>query len=29
VQARADGAIALPFDVKGALRILHANIRSR
>ena len=29
VQARADGAIALPFDVKGALRILHANLRSR
>lgn len=29
VQARADGAIALPFDVKAALRILHANIRSR
>lgn len=29
VQARADGAIALPFDVKGALRILHANVRSR
>jgi DNA processing protein len=29
VQARADGAIALPFDVKGALRILHANFRSR
>jgi DNA processing protein len=27
VQARADGAIALPFDVKGALRILHANVR--
>jgi DNA protecting protein DprA len=29
VQARADGAIALPFDVKAALRILHANLRSR
>ncbi|HLI94604.1 MAG TPA: DNA-processing protein DprA [Candidatus Baltobacteraceae bacterium] len=29
VQARADGAIALPFDVKGALRILHANLRPR
>lgn len=29
VQARADGAIALPFDIKGALGILHANIRSR
>lgn len=29
VQARADGAIALPFDLKGALRTLHANIRSR
>lgn len=29
VQARANGAIALPFDVKGALRILHANLRSR
>lgn len=29
VQARADGAIALPFDVKAALRILHANVRSR
>ena len=29
VQARADGAVALPFDVKAALRILHANLRSR
>lgn len=29
VQARSDGAIALPFDVKAALRILHANLRSR
>jgi DNA processing protein len=29
VQARADGAIALPFDVTAALRILHANLRSR
>lgn len=29
VQARADGAIALPFEVKAALRILHANVRSR
>lgn len=29
VQARADGAIALPLDVKAALRILHANLRSR
>jgi DNA protecting protein DprA len=29
VQARADGAIALPFDVKAALRIIHANLRSR
>lgn len=29
VQARADGAIALPFDVTAALRIIHANIRSR
>lgn len=29
VQARADGALALPFDVKGAIRILHANLRSR
>ncbi len=29
VQARADGAFALPFDVKAALRILHANLRSR
>jgi DNA processing protein len=29
VQARADGAIALPFDVEAALRILHANLRSR
>jgi DNA processing protein len=29
VQARADGAIALAFDVKAALRILHANVRSR
>jgi DNA processing protein len=28
-QARLDGAIPLPFDVKGALRILHANLRSR
>lgn len=29
VQARADGAIALPFDVKGALRVLHAHRKSR
>ncbi len=29
VQARADGAIALPLDVKAALRILHANLGSR
>ena len=29
VQARADGAIALPFDVKAALRILHAHLGSR
>jgi DNA processing protein len=27
MQARADGAIALPFDVEAALRILHANVR--
>lgn len=29
VQARADGATPIPFDVKAALRILHANHRSR
>lgn len=29
VQARMEGAIALPFDVEGAMRILHANLRSR
>lgn len=29
VQARADGAVALPLEVKAALRILHANVRSR
>lgn len=29
VQARADGAIALPLDVQAAIRILHANVRSR
>lgn len=29
VQARADGAIALAFDVKAALRTIHANLRSR
>lgn len=29
VQARADGAIALPFDVQSALRIFHGNLGSR
>jgi DNA protecting protein DprA len=29
VQARADGAIALPFDVDAAMKVIHANVRSR
>jgi DNA processing protein len=29
VQARGDGALALPLDVRAALKVIHANIRSR